>query len=170
MQIRADSSSFLGYGALTVLVNANSTNSSFRTATFTNGNGSGLCWIADSGNVYNTNSSYGSSSDIKLKDNIVDATPKLADLMRVQIRNYNLKTKPDEKLIGVISQELETVFPGMIESSKDYDDEGNDLGTVTKHVKYSIFVPMLVKAMQEQQALITTLQEQVTALQAKLTP
>ena len=58
----------------------------------------------------------------------------------------------------------------MIESSKDYDDEGNDLGTVTKHVKYSIFVPMLVKAMQEQQALITTLQEQVTALQAKLTP
>lgn len=29
-----------------------------------------------------------------------------------------------------------------------YTYEGNDLRTVTKHVKYSVFVPMLVKAMQ----------------------
>jgi hypothetical protein len=33
-------------------------------------------------------------------------------------------------------------------------------------VKYSVFVPMLIKAMQEQQALITALTTRITALEA----
>ena len=31
----------------------------------------------------------------------------------------------------------------------DRDKEGNDLGTITKSVKMSVFVPILIKAMQE---------------------
>ena len=36
------------------------------------------------------------------------------------------------------------------------DENGNmvDLGTTTKEVKYSVFVPMLIKAIQEQQVII----------------
>jgi len=122
--------------------------------------------VASSGNVQNANNSYGSTSDIKLKENIVDATPKLADLMRVKIRNYNFKNDPDLKQIGMVAQELETIFPSMVENHKDQDKDGNDLGTTTKSVKYSVFVPMLIKAMQEQQTTIEALEARITALEA----
>jgi hypothetical protein len=129
--------------------------------------GAATCFIVrDSGNVLNTNNSYGAISDIKLKENITDASPKLADLMQVQVRNYNLIGETT-KQIGVVAQELETVFPAMVDESPDRDEEGNDLGTTTKSVKYSVFVPMLVKAIQEQQALIQDLTNRLAALEAK---
>jgi len=122
------------------------------------------CFKVDgAGDVKNTNNSYGAISDIKVKENIIDATPKLADMMQVKVRNYNL-VGSTTKQIGVIAQELETVFPLMIDETPDRDAEGNDLGTTTKGVKYSVFVPMLIKAIQEQQALITQLQADVAAL------
>jgi hypothetical protein len=55
----------------------------------------------------------------------------------------------------------------MVEESPDRDTEGNDLGTTTKSVKYSVFVPMLIKAMQEQQALIQSLTARITTLESK---
>jgi hypothetical protein len=53
----------------------------------------------------------------------------------------------------------------MIDETPDRDAEGNDLGTTTKSVKYSVFVPMLIKAMQEQQAIIESLTARVSALE-----
>ena len=97
--------------------------------------------VAGNGNVTNTNNSYGAISDIKLKENIVDATPKLDDLCKVKVRQYNLKSDPDHKQIGVVAQELEEVFAGLVDESKDADSDGKDLGTTTKTVKYSVFVP-----------------------------
>jgi Chaperone of endosialidase len=120
-------------------------------------------YVRTSGNVQNTNNSYGAISDIKLKENITDATPKLAKLNQVRVVNYNLIGET-QKQIGVVAQELEQIFPGMVEETPDRDIEGNDLGTTTKSVKYSVFVPMLIKALQEQQALITQLQADVAAL------
>jgi hypothetical protein len=114
------------------------------------------------GNVANRNNSYGGISDVKLKENIVDATPKLAGLMQVKVRNYNLIGET-QKQIGVVAQELEQVFPSMVDESPDRDAEGNNLGTTTKQVKYSVFVPMLIKAIQEQQALITALTARLDA-------
>jgi hypothetical protein len=118
--------------------------------------------IADSGNVTNTNNSYGAISDAKLKENIVDASPKLADLMQVKVRNYNLIGDTNKQL-GVVAQELETVFPAMVDVSADKDSENNDIGTTTKSVKYSVFVPMLIKAIQEQQAIIESLKARLDA-------
>ena len=109
--------------------------------------------IFGNGNVQNANNSYGAISDIKLKENITDASPKLEKLCQVRVVNYNLiGDYENHKQIGVIAQELETVFPSMVEESPDKDAEGNDLGTTTKSVKYSVFVPMLIKAIQELKA------------------
>jgi hypothetical protein len=113
--------------------------------------GADTLYIFGNGNVVNVNNSYGALSDIKLKENIIDATPKLADLMQVKVRNYNL-IGSTTKQIGVVAQELEAVFPGMIDTSSDRDTEGNVIGTTTKSVKYSVFVPMLIKAIQELKA------------------
>jgi hypothetical protein len=145
----------------------NTTNGTWRFLTCVNfGASADKLIIYDSGNVVNANNSYGAISDIKLKENIVDATPKLDKLNQVRVVNYNL-IGDEQKQIGVIAQELEQVFPSLVEATIDRDAEGNDLGTTTKGVKYSVFVPMLIKAIQEQQAIITALTTRITALEAK---
>ncbi len=107
-------------------------------------------FIYGNGNIQNANNSYGAISDIKLKENIVDATPKLDKLMQVKVRNYNLKGEYEQhKQIGVIAQELEHIFPSLIEETQDRGENDEVLGTTTKSVKYSVFVPMLIKAVQE---------------------
>jgi hypothetical protein len=135
--------------ALDVYVNRNTTNASYYLITAGVLGVGTRFQVADSGNVTNTNNSYGAISDIKLKENIVDATPKLEDLCKVKVRQYNLKSDPDHKQIGVVAQELEEVFAGLVETVADKDEDNNDLGTTTKQVKYSVFVPMLIKAIQE---------------------
>jgi hypothetical protein len=110
-----------------------------------------VLYIYGNGNVQNTNNSYGGISDVKLKENIVDASPKLADLMQVKVRNYNL-IGSTTKQIGVVAQELETIFPAMVDETPDRDEDNNVLETTTKSVKYSVFVPMLIKAIQELKA------------------
>jgi hypothetical protein len=126
------------------------------------GSGTDTFIVWSNGNVVNTNNSYGAISDAKLKENVTDATPKLEKLNQVRIVNFNMKGET-QKQLGVIAQELEQIFPGMIDESPDRDKEGNDLGTTTKSVKYSVFVPMLIKAMQEQQAIIEQLKARLDA-------
>jgi hypothetical protein len=105
-------------------------------------------YIYGNGNVVNTNNSYGTLSDSRLKENISDATPKLADLLAVKIKNFNLIGE-ETKQIGVIAQELEEIFPSMVET---------DGKTGMKQVKTSIFIPMLIKAIQELSAKVTALE------------
>ena len=95
-------------------------------------------------------------SDIKLKENISPATPKLDDLMKVNVVNYNfINDDKKEKQLGVISQELEEIFPNMV-----FESEDKETGEKIKNVKYSIFVPMLIKAIQELKAEIDALKAQ----------
>jgi hypothetical protein len=124
-------------------------------------------YIYSNGNIVNANNSYGPISDIKLKENIIDATPKLDKLMQVRIVNYNLINDPKLKQIGVIAQELEQVFPALVDEHLDTDKEGNDLGTTTKSVKMSVFVPILIKAMQEQNQIIQELSNRLIKLESK---
>ena len=138
--------------------------------------------IEADGDVENVNNVYRAISDVKIKENITDATPKLKKLCQVRVVSYNLKDGlgyGTHKQIGVVAQELEPIFPGMVEESPDYeevtttDEDGNETtervatGTTTKSVKYSVFVPMLIKAIQEQQDIIQTLTDRITALEAK---
>jgi hypothetical protein len=126
--------------------------------------------VYGNGNAVNTNGSYGAISDVKLKENIVDVSPKLDKLLNVRIRNYNLKNDENKtKLMGVVAQELEEVFPSLIEEINDRDADGNDLGTTTKSVKYSVFVPILIKSLQEMNANLVaelkSLRQRVAALE-----
>jgi len=128
-------------------------------------------FIYGNGNITNTNNSYGAISDMKLKENIVDATPKLEKLCQIRVVNYNLKSDigyERHKQIGVIAQELQQIFPAMIEETNDKDVEGNDLGTTTKSVKYSVFVPMLIKSIQELKAINDQQAETINALTARV--
>ena len=131
--------------------------------------------VLANGTCENATGSYGSLSDIKLKENIQPATLKLNDLLKVNIVNYNfINDSNKEKQIGIIAQELETIFPNMIYETNDYEDieieekdengkiikkiERKYLDTKTKSVKYSIFIPMLIKAIQELSAKVSLLE------------
>jgi hypothetical protein len=112
--------------------------------------------IYSNGTFGSRTNTYGGVSDVKLKENIVPATPKLEDLMKVNVVNYNfIDDDKKEKQLGVISQELEEIFPNMV-----FESEDKETGEKIKNVKYSVFVPMLIKAIQE-------LSAKVSALEAK---
>jgi hypothetical protein len=114
------------------------------------------------GNVQNTNNSYGAISDIKLKENIVDAGSQWDDLKALQVRKYNFKEGQTHTQIGLVAQEVELVSPGLVTESPDRDLEGNDLGTVTKSVNYSVLYMKAVKALQEAMERIEQLEQRLT--------
>jgi hypothetical protein len=121
--------------------------------------------VYTNGNVVNTNNSYGAISDIKLKENIVDATPQWNDIKALQVRKYNFKEGQTHTQIGLVAQEVELVSPGLVSESPDRDEDGNDLGTVTKSVNYSVLYMKAVKALQEAMERIETLEAKVAALE-----
>ena len=114
-------------------------------------------FIKTNGNIENTNNSYGGLSDARLKEKIEDATNKLDDIMKVKIRNFHFIGK-DEKQIGVIAQEIEEIFPSIV-TTNIID------GIEIKSVKYSVLVPIMLKALQEQQEIINDLKVRVEKLE-----
>jgi hypothetical protein len=120
------------------------------------------CIIYSDGDIQNHDNSYGQISDRTLKDNIVDATPKLDDLNNLRVVNFNFKSDleagKDHKQIGMIAQEVEEIFPGIVQET-ELD------GETKKGIKYSVLVPMLVKGLQEQQELIEDLKSRIEALE-----
>ena len=131
--------------------------------------GTGCFVVLSNGNVVNTNNSYGALSDVKLKENIVNASSQWDDLKAIQVRNYNLKESTGQQThtqLGVVAQEVELVSPGLVSESPDLDADGNDLGTVTKSVNYSVLYMKAVKALQEAISKIETLETKVAALEA----
>ena len=114
--------------------------------------------VTGNGNVTNANNSYGSTSDIKLKQDVVDFNSQLEKLKDIRVRNFAYKTNPDKKLIGMVAQELETHYPNLIEETPDIDDDGEKTGEPTKNIKYSVFVPILIKSIQELEARLAALE------------
>jgi hypothetical protein len=115
---------------------------------------------------FTANNSYGAISDIKLKENIVDANSQWDDLKALQVRNYNFKEGQTHTQIGLVAQEVELVSPGLVTESPDRDEDGNDLGTVTKSVNYSVLYMKAVKALQEAMERIEQLEAKVAALES----
>jgi hypothetical protein len=125
--------------------------------------------VFTNGNVQNTNNSYGQISDIKLKENIVDASSQWDDLKAVRVRNFNFKEGQTHRQIGVIAQELEEVSPGLVFETPDRNEDGNETGEVTKGVNYSVLYMKAVKALQEAMERIEQLESSNADLLARVT-
>jgi hypothetical protein len=124
--------------------------------------------VTTNGDVTNTNGSYTSISDEKLKENIVDAGSQWNDLKAIQIRNWNFKEETGHQThrqIGPIAQELEQVCPNLVFEILDRDENGNETGEVTKGVNQSVLYMKAVKALQEAMERIETLEAKVAALE-----
>ena len=133
--------------------------------------------VYTNGNVSNTNGSYGSISDQNLKENIVDATSQWDDIKALQVRKYNFREATGHQThtqIGLIAQEVETVSPGLVETTAVregetvLDADGNQLESI-KSIQYSVLYMKSVKALQEAQTRIETLESQHADLLARVT-
>ena len=124
--------------------------------------------IEADGDIYNVNGTYGTISDARLKENIVDASSQWDDIKDLQVRNFNFTVDsglPTNTQIGFVAQEVEQVSPGLVKTNLDEDKDGNDLGTTTKTVKTSVLLVKAVKALQESMDRIETLEAKVAALE-----
>jgi len=110
---------------------------------------------------------YNTTSDGRLKENIVAASPSLALINQIQVREYSFKGHA-QRLVGFIAQELYPIFPQAV-SVGGGKDCNCDLATKGQHdedcchvtpwgVDYGKLTPVLVKAVQELYALIPKVQ------------
>jgi len=125
--------------------------------------------IYSNGNVVNVNNSYGAISDVKLKENIIDASSQWDDIKALTVRKYSMKADNLDapNMLGVIAQEVETAgMGGLVFETPDLDNETKEeLGTVTKQVNYSVLYMKAVKALQEAMNRIESLEERITTLE-----
>ena len=128
------------------------------------------CFIYSDGDLANHDGVYGTISDERLKQDIVDAGSQWNDVKAIRFRKYRMKTDvaadPNAPaLLGVVAQELEQTSPGLVDEHTDRDADGNDLGTTTKSVKTSILLMKAAVALQEAMTRIEQLEAKVSALE-----
>lgn len=106
------------------------------------------------GDVLSRTNSYAGYSDERLKENIQPARDYLDDLRQVEVVNFNW-IGSDQKLLGVIAQQIQPIFPNMVAEDQD--------GTLS--VRYSVFVPMLLTAVQSLADKVDDLTARIEALE-----
>ena len=137
-----------------------------------NSNGCTLYVNGYAGGLY----SWWSSSDARLKKDVETISGALDKVLKLRGVSFYWKNKAemaeakgisadsidynydDKKHIGVIAQELEAEFPELVKT----DDKG------FKSVEYSNIAPILIEAVKEQQAIITSQDKKIEAQQKEI--
>jgi hypothetical protein len=114
------------------------------------------------------NGTAGAVSDQNLKKNIEPARGYLSDLMNIEVVKYNWISDEENapKELGYIAQQVETVFPSMVDEQTYDDGDGNSV--TQKMLKKEVFIPMMLKAIQELNAKVDAQAATITELQAKV--
>ena len=116
---------------------AGDTSQAFLKAEDNSGSAKAIIW--SNGTFNSATNTYTSVSDIKLKQDITDARSYWDDFKAVRFRKFKFKSDVAElgenapPMLGVIAQELETIFPSLVYESPDtkgydgpaLDDDGN---------------------------------------------
>jgi hypothetical protein len=133
--------------------------------------GSGGLFLAGSTAQKATGTTWSNPSDQRLKDNIRDYIKGTTELMQVRVREweYNGKggTTEGMKGLGVIADEVMTVLPDTVENYDAKFNADDEETTAIKKFDATEITWLLVKTVQEQQALITALTARIEALEAK---
>jgi hypothetical protein len=141
-----------------------STNSATTFEAYSTGAAAFRFYVGMGGTVFATNTTITAISDQRLKENIRDLDDGLDVVMALKPRKFDWKEGKGANIKnarGFIAQEFETVLPDMIEEWRDPAPEGEE---PYKAINANL-IPTLVKAIQEQQALITQLTARITALE-----
>jgi len=151
--IKFDNNNFYGLGI------GGSASGTAGMVNFYNSAGTEQGYISSTGSGSTT---YSTSSDYRLKENIAPMTGALAKVAQLKPVTYTWKQDGSSGQ-GFIAHELQAIVPDCVTREKDgVDADGNPK---YQGVDTSFLVATLTAAIQEQQALITTLTERITALE-----
>jgi hypothetical protein len=114
-------------------------------------------YVGMAGTVYAASTSISAISDQTLKENIRDLETGLAEVMALKPRRFDWKNGDALNVAGFIAQEVEQVLPELVSDYKYSDTE------TKKSLKMGDILPTLVKAIQEQQAIIESLKARLDA-------
>jgi len=152
-------SQFIVSGQDTVSINNTSSGTGTAYSVYFKRNATGVGSITVTGSA----TAYNTSSDHRLKENIVtdwDATTRLKQL---KPSRFNFKADADTTVDGFLAHEVSSIVPEAITGEKDAVDlDGN---IQPQAIDQSKLVPLLTKALQEAVAKIETLEAKVTALE-----
>jgi hypothetical protein len=126
-------------------------------------------FIPDNGNIVGTISvtssatAYNTSSDYRLKENVVALTGAIDRINQLQVHRFNFIADPEKTVDGFIAHEAQAVVPECVTGAKDkVDADGNP---VYQGIDQSKLVPLLTAALQEALAEIESLKARVSALE-----
>jgi hypothetical protein len=108
----------------------------------------------------NTATALVASSDARLKQNIVKCPEALSKIKDIEVVSYDWKHDPTHVEFGFVAQQLNNVYSEAVSVGDDEEELEKTWG-----VEYGRLTPILVKAIQEQQALITNLTSRLEALE-----
>ena len=140
------------------------------TAHFGSGGGD-LLVLNEAGNAIMTwdysgsriNGDFNDTSDVSLKENIVDITDGITKIKALKPRTFDWKEKnKPQKTNGFIAQEVETVLPNDVVGD-NYDSDNPEHGS--KAINTSGLLAVAVKAIQEQQTIIDNLKSRIETLE-----
>ena len=115
-------------------------------------------------NNNDNSTSYLTTSDYRLKENVVEMTGALDRINQLQPKRFNFIADETNTLVdGFLAHEVSDIVPEAISGEKDaVDDEGNP---DYQGIDQSKLVPLLTKAIQEQQTIIDDLKSRIETLE-----
>ena len=111
----------------------------------------------------NSGTSYLTSSDYRLKENVVAISDGITRLKTLKPSRFNFKVDKNKTVDGFLAHEV-TAVPEAISGTKDEVDSDNN--PVYQGIDQSKLVPLLTAALQEAVAKIEVLETKVAALEA----
>jgi hypothetical protein len=111
--------------------------------------------------VTTTATAYNTSSDYRLKENVVPLTGAIDRLQQIPVHRFNFIADPDTAVDGFIAHEAQAIVPECVTGTKDeVDEDGNP---VYQGIDQSKLVPLLTAALQEALQKIEDLEGRLTA-------
>ena len=108
-----------------------------------------------------SSTAYNTSSDYRLKENVVDMTGALDRVDQLEPKRFNFIADEDTTVDGFLAHEVQDIVPEAVTGDKDaVDDEGNPQ---YQGIDQSKIVPLLVGAIKELKAEIETLKSQINS-------
>jgi|TARA_R100000479_G_scaffold168681_1_gene109853 hypothetical protein len=114
--------------------------------------------------VTTSSTSYVTSSDHRLKENVVELTGAKARLQQLAVKRFNFIVDPDTTVDGFLAHEAQAVVPEAVTGThNEVDADGNP---VHQGIDQAKLVPLLTAALQEAFAEIAALTARVETLEA----